>query len=223
MNPITKIRIFFQLQRSILIKYGWLKSWWHNKPIDRDMNPLPWITYPAIDFLKQFDFSNVRVFEWGSGYSTLWWSKRCKQITSVESNKRWYDLIKKDLPDNVRYISCQFNLAEEINAFLQTPETFDVIIVDHNGPFRKDCCKVAVTKLNIGGIIVLDNSDQCLLACEELRKMDFQQIDFTGIAPSCSYAQTTSIFFKNCIRFQTIEKYQPLRSVAQPNEPWPNC
>jgi hypothetical protein len=219
----TKIRTFFQLQKSILWEYGWLKSWWHNKPIDNNKDPIPWITYPAIDFLKQFNYSESLVFEWGSGYSTLWWAKRCKEITSVESYSKWYELLKPKLPSNVVYLTCAIQVDEEMKFFLESDSTYDVIIVDHFGPFRKHCCEIAPQKLNPGGIILLDNSDQCLLACEVLRNKGFQQIDFSGLAPSCSYAQTTSIFFKEHIKFSTINNFQPLKSLAQPNGPWENC
>ena len=219
----NKIRVFLQLQKSILWNYGWLKSWWYNKPIDNEKQPLPWITYPAIDFIKQFDFEHSRIFEWGSGNSTMWWSKRCKEIVSVESNANWYNLMKDKLPGNVKYLTCSIDLKEEMNLFLDSEGMYDVIVVDHNGTFRRECCRIAPQKLNEGGLILLDNSDQCLFATEELRKSGFQQIDFAGIAPSCSYAQTTSIFFKGKLKFSTIEKYQPVKSVAQPNNPWENC
>src|SRR5690606_11407686 len=106
------VRTFFQLQKSILWKYGWLKSWWYNKPIDNNKEPIPWITYSAIDFLKQFNYSESLVFEWGSGYSTLWWAKRCKEITSVESYSKWYELLKPKLPSNVVYLTCAIQVDE---------------------------------------------------------------------------------------------------------------
>ena len=54
MKTITnKIRELFQIQRGLLVQYGWLRSWWHGRPLDASGEPIPWITYPAIEFLSQ--------------------------------------------------------------------------------------------------------------------------------------------------------------------------
>src|ERR1700721_952334 len=76
----------------------------------------PWITYPAIDFLLQFDFSDASVFEWGSGFSTLWWSQRCRRIASVESNQDWVPYIKQLLPKSVDLLVTPLNANSEIEA-----------------------------------------------------------------------------------------------------------
>ena len=224
MKILNKIRVFFQFQRGMLFQYGWLRSWWRGRPVDQNGKPLPWITHPAIDFLSQFDFSDCYVFEWGSGFSTLWWSERCRQITSVESNESWVPYIKKLLPSSVQFIVTPLNSDREVGAFVESGRLeYDVIVIDNNGPFRAACAEAATTKLAAGGIILLDNSDQCLKACEALRKRGLVQIDFTGFAPGGGYAQTTSLFFRNSIKFKPRFGIQPARSVAQPNEPWLNC
>ena len=41
--------------------------------VDRDGNPLPWYTYPAIEYLSQFDYGEKTIFEFGCGYSSLFW------------------------------------------------------------------------------------------------------------------------------------------------------
>ena len=41
-------------------------------------NELPWITFGAIDFLKQKTVKGMMVFEYGSGSSTLFWAKRIR-------------------------------------------------------------------------------------------------------------------------------------------------
>jgi len=217
---LDRLRVLFQIQRGLLIQYGWLRSWWRNQPVDRYGAPLPWITYPAIDFLAQFDFSEASVFEWGSGFSTLWWAGRCKHIASVESNEQWIPFIKSKLPQSVELLITPLNADAEIEAFVKhSTIEFDVIVIDNYGSFRWQCARAATDKLAEGGIIILDNSDQCLRACEVLRNQGFIQIDFTGFAPSNGYAQTTSIFFRGALKFRALAS-QPERSSAQPNPPW---
>jgi hypothetical protein len=51
-----------------------------------DGTPLPWYTYPAIDFLTQRDFSGKNVLEFGGGQSTLWWSARARSVLTIEED-----------------------------------------------------------------------------------------------------------------------------------------
>jgi hypothetical protein len=221
---IMKARTFLQLQRGFLFRYGWLRSWWKERPIDRDGNPLPWLTYPAIDFISQFDFSQARVFEWGAGSSTLWWVKRCQKITSVESDEKWADKIQPLLLSSAEFIRTLRQVDAELAALDNHPsELFDVIVIDNHGPFRWRCAELATHRLADGGMIILDNSDQCLKAAKLLRDEGFTEIDFSGFAPSNNYAHTTSIFFRSWLKFRTYDDQQPRRSVAQPNPPWPKC
>jgi len=219
----TKVRVFLQLQRSILVRYGWLNSLWKGKPVDRDGEPLPWITYLAIDFLKQFDFSTAHIFEWGSGFSTLWWAKRCRHITTVETNQPWIPYIQPMLPSNVTLLTPEFEIEAESATISSRSDAFDVIVIDNNGPFRWRCAERAISKLADGGFIMLDNSDQCLRTTAILREAGFCQLDFTGFAPGAGYAHCTSLFFKNRMGFSLLSGHAPVQSLAQPNPPWPNC
>jgi hypothetical protein len=225
MKRITnKIRVLFQVQRGFLFRYGWLRAWWVGRPVDASGNPLPWITYPAIDFISQFDFSNALVFEWGSGFSTLWWAKRCKKIATVESNAAWIPYIKGLLPPCVELIVTRPDVDEEINALLEhSIVQRDVFIIDNHGPFRWRCAEVAAKNVLPGGMIILDNSDQCLKASKVLRDNGFTQIDFTGFCPGGGYGHATSIFFRETLKFKTRESDQPQLGPAQPNPPWPKC
>jgi hypothetical protein len=218
----NRLRSLLQFQHCILKRYGWFRSWWHNKPIDANGEPLPWLTYPAIDFLMQFDFQGNRIFEWGSGFSTLWWHNQGAEVTTVESNPSWVPYIKSHLPSEVRFIQTAFSVQDEVDAIAATEGLFDVIVVDNNGPFRWRCCEVAPGKLAEGGIIILDNSDQCPKAWRLLNDKGFTAIDFSGFAPSNAYAQTTTIFFHR-IGLRRRDICQPVPSVAQPNSPWPGC
>lgn len=56
-------------------------------PTDKDGGPVPWYTYPAVDFLSMLDFSDARVCEYGGGQSTLWWAARAKSVLSIEQDR----------------------------------------------------------------------------------------------------------------------------------------
>ena len=44
-----------------------------------------------------------KVLEWGSGTSTLYFSKIVKQFVSIEHNTEWYNRISSQIADNVEY------------------------------------------------------------------------------------------------------------------------
>jgi hypothetical protein len=75
--------------------YNWKRS------LKKGSNPfadeLPWMTYRAIDYIKDNLSDDSVVFEFGSGGSTLFFSKHYKKVVSVEHEKKWHDIILKEL------------------------------------------------------------------------------------------------------------------------------
>lgn len=61
-------------------KRGWMKSFLEGFSQDEDGNPLPWINYPAIEFLQKNLETNHKIFEFGGGASTLFFAKRVKKL-----------------------------------------------------------------------------------------------------------------------------------------------
>ncbi len=51
------------------IKYGQFETIKRWSCIDKNGNPIPWFTYPCIEYLNHLDLSECVVFEYGSGYS----------------------------------------------------------------------------------------------------------------------------------------------------------
>lgn len=219
----TKARGVLQLGNALLLQYGWLRSRREGKPVDAQGSPLPWITYPCIDFLKQLDFTERSVFEWGSGYSTLFWSKKAKRIVSVEADPSWYEIVKRTTPSNCDVRLTPRELHSYVGVIEESKDEFDVVSIDGPGDFRPACAHAAIKHLKRGGMILLDNSDQSLITAQILRNADLIQVDFTGFVPGVGYPHTTSIFFHRSYCFQPLDGVQPHPSVAQPNPPWPDA
>lgn len=122
---------------------------------------LPWISYTAIGFLKDFLTKESRVLEFGSGMSTIWYAQHAGEVYSVEDYLPWYEKVsaiieqKKLINVHYQYASneedyCSFMLNKNIG--------FDLIMVD--GSFRSQCISNAINLLKPGGILYLDNSDK---------------------------------------------------------------
>ncbi len=198
--------------------YGYLRSVATETPLDNDLNPNPWYTYPAVEYLKQLDFRDKRVFEYGCGHSTLFWAARAQHVVSVEHNREWYETMASRVPT-----SCQVIFEPESNAYASTIDEFhdgfDVIVVDGlvTGRTRLKCAKAAVRRLRPGGMIILDNSDWLPESSRYLRTSGLIEIDMTGFAPINDYTCTTSFYLHRAFAFEPLGDRQPMHGTgAQP-------
>ena len=177
---------------------GWIKSFNQKLPVDKNNNPLPWVTYSFIDFISGRLTNSMDIFEYGSGNSTLWYSKKVKSVTSVEHDSEWYEKIKNSMPDNVTIYHENLVYNEAYCHFSSTlNKHFDVIIID--GRDRVNCIKNVLNSLKENGIIVLDDSEreQYNEGIEYLLDKNFKKIDFWGISPGAFFNKCTTIFYKN--------------------------
>ncbi|MDF1550349.1 MAG: hypothetical protein P1P88_21165, partial [Bacteroidales bacterium] len=97
--------------RGILDEYGWYKSFYAKKSIDKKGAPIPWYSYSAIDFLSGRLNNQMKIFEFGSGNSTIWFATRTKNVVAVEHDLNWFKAIKSSMSSNVdiRYKSLIYN------------------------------------------------------------------------------------------------------------------
>lgn len=68
---------------------GWLESRQKMRSFDKNNNPIPWYTYPFLDFIDPRLGKKMKIFEYGCGNSTLWWAKSAEEVISCEHNKIW--------------------------------------------------------------------------------------------------------------------------------------
>lgn len=174
-------------------KYGQLRTIEEKRPVSNKGEPIPWYTYPAIEYLNQYTFSDKDVFEFGSGNSSFYWAARAKSVVSIESDSSWYGLLVKAIKKNQ---SLLLRETEEthVSSLVEQSCLFDVIVIDGN--WRRRCARAAISCLKKGGLIILDNSDWYPNTAADLRSSGFFQIDFSGFGPINSYTWTTSIFVK---------------------------
>lgn len=128
MNLTKHIQIPFKLLRltyCLMSKYPkdipfyfeWIASLKNNKNgRTAFVNQKPWLTFRATKWLDSYLKSYMRVFEYGSGGSTLFFAQRVKEVVSVEHNLDWFNSVRKTLRQmeisNVEY-------------FLKEPEKLD--------------------------------------------------------------------------------------------------
>jgi len=206
---------------ALLFDYAHLSSVRQRSCVDAGSNPVPWYTYPAIDYLRQLDFSESTVFEYGSGNSTLFWAAAAKRVVSVEDDEEWYGITRSRLPEN-----CELTLETDLDDYPaiidRYAEPFDVIVVDGaaRGHTRLKCARRAIGRLRDGGMIILDNSDWLPESARVLRESGLIQIDMTGFAPISAHTQTTSFFLHRGFAFKPRGPRQPLPGPGAVDKVW---
>jgi len=195
----TDIRKLFQNIHYQVYETGMIDSIITDRPVTDSGECLPWYTYAAIQYFNQLDFSDCRILELGSGYSSVYWASRASSVLSVERARDWYEEMRS--MNNSE--NCEILLFEDrvdYFAFLDSvgAEYFDVVIID--GRDRYESLLSVKHALKPGGIIIFDNADWYPESCRSLRAEGFTQIDFSGLGPINNYTWCTSVFLLDAIR-----------------------
>ncbi|PVW16449.1 O-methyltransferase [Marixanthomonas spongiae] len=184
-------------------EYGHLESKKTKTSIGVNKEPVPWFTYPAIEYLSQLDLSDLIMLEWGAGNSSIFFSKKVKKLFSIEHNKEWYDLVKTNKPINNELIYADEDYVKKAEEF---QKRFDVILID--GIKREDCAKAALRLLSKNGFIILDNCDRHPEIADMFRETGFIEVDFHGFGPINEYTWTTSLFLRRSVELKPLS-FQP--------------
>ena len=164
---------------SIIYFPVWFKFYKQNyNPLDSDR---PWIVFKAKQFLDSIINKNMTVFEYGSGGSTLYFSKRVSKVYSIENDEGWYNFLNKrihntkinniddtlikgiEVPKNANPLYTSdangFYYEDYVKIIDSFPDnSFDIVVVD--GRARTACVQHAVSKIKKGGYLLLDNSER---------------------------------------------------------------
>lgn len=117
--------------------------------------------------------SEAVVMEWGSGGSTVEFSKRVKKYYSVEHNPEWYAKVKNAIPPNVNLFFREVGTLPSDDVYNQSTyeyykdyldvvyeigEMFDVALID--GRARRLCALKIIPYLKPNAVVVIH--DWCL-------------------------------------------------------------
>lgn len=177
---------------------GWLRSFRDGRSVDAAGNPLPWLTYPAIELLARAARPDWQVFEYGCGESTLWWAARVAKVVSCEHDADWAAKIRARAPAHVELLHVPLDGSDAYaGTAARWPGRFDVVVID--GRRRVRCAEAALVALHPRGVIVWDNSER-----EEYREgyarlaaVGFRKVPFIGMIPIFNQKSETGIFYRN--------------------------
>ena len=232
-GTLKAMKFSLQLCKILLYDQAYFKSVQRGEFRDHEDNYVPWFTYPAIDALKNWDLSDKRVFEYGSGYSTLFWASRAKEVVSVEHDRGWHEKISKLAPPNVSLVLAPIDksdgsepspeMREQFRKYAEAIDgRFQVIVVDGyaRSRVRYQCAQAALPHLDANGLVILDNSDWLPASAMFLRKAGLIEVDLSGPVPGTNHYQTTSFFFTREFDFQPANTRQPAMPVGGRADNW---
>jgi len=157
-----------------------------NSVIDKQ----PWLSFAAIDFIKEIIRPDMVVFEYGSGGSTLFWAEHTRRVISIEHDEVWSEKMKRLLSkQNINNVEYHFIPAERREDFItkEVGKPSDYISTDENyrdfsfktyassidrfpddsfdiilvdGRARPSCIGHAIPKLKRNGYLVVDNTER---------------------------------------------------------------
>lgn len=213
--PISIRKQVYNFQ-NLAVMYGQYKTIKNWDCRDKNNNYIPWYTYPAIEYFNNIDFSDKVIFEFVSGNSSIYWSKKAKKVISIEHNKKWYAKVKSISMSNQEILYREDSIEYE-SSLSEQDSKFDVIIID--GIRRIECSKMIKNFLHMesseGCMVILDNADWYKETSKYLKEtLDFIEIDFHGFGPINDYTWTTSIFLSRNFTFKAIKNIQPHFSIS---------
>ena len=130
------------------------------------------------------------IFEWGTGYSTIWLAERVGQVITMEHTQKWYDKIKA-IAKELHLFNIDFNLYpltdERYFKHIHNTAGADFIIID--GRERVRCFGEAI---KLGKPIMLDDSER------ERYKAIFDMADYKSVLHTISnnQGQKATIFIQ---------------------------
>ena len=122
----------------------------------------PWWTESSIKMVQAVLKPSWRVYEFGSGGSTVWLAQKVNRVRSIEDNHHWLVKVKEEIAArnicNVDVVYRDITMGDYMHDILSFPdESFNLIIVDNN--FRRvEAFEKAVARVKRGGFILLDDS-----------------------------------------------------------------
>jgi len=173
-----------QLRQHLL---WWLRSKQKNYLL---RHACPWLTFDAILALRERMRPGMRVFEYGSGGSTLFWlANQASQIVSIEHDPAWFQVVSEKVfgqsavdlrlvqPEVVTRLDSAYD-PENPGLYQSADEGFrgcsfqkyasqiDAFpdqyfdILLVDGRARPSCIAHGAAKVKVGGILVLDNAER---------------------------------------------------------------
>jgi hypothetical protein len=205
--------------------FPWVKSvfdnWFVNKSTLNEHTL--WVPYEVHEWLRRYLKPYMRVFEYGSGGSTIFFAERVKEVIAVEHDYDWKraveaELLKLELknvtilmykgeldfmqkPDYAELgeyrstVYPNYNFKRYVKSILTYPDNyFDLVSID--GVARPSCVLNAMSKVKPNGYIMIADSDRSHYRKGFVLLENWKKHELSGPKPTSIYPGQTTIWKK---------------------------
>ncbi len=188
----------------------WILPWVRDNVLAR-RSPIemgrPWFSYTATQWLASNLRSTMRVFEYGSGGSTLFFSARVASVVSVEDDAKWHGMVSARIAElgrknvELRHRAFDFHhpqdfATSEYVGAIRDGAPWDLVVVDgqdwtfHERPV---CFAAAEEWIAPGGMILVDDSWRYRQLRDSPRPREFRI--FESVGPGRIGVTSTDVYF----------------------------
>lgn len=172
--------------------WSYRKRWSDSFKANRNsvVDEMPWINFPACEYLEKNLRPEYKVFEYGGGGSTLFFCKNVAEVTTVEDNETWFATLTKIIsqkgyknwngefivpepvegnsrrsPENPMDFASKARGKEGLSfeRYARSIDRFPEAYFDLilvDGRARPSCIQQALPHLKKGGLLVVDNTER---------------------------------------------------------------
>jgi predicted O-methyltransferase YrrM len=175
----------------------WLRTWFrHGSAFELG---LPWLSWPAVDFLNQQLRPGMRVLEFGGGGSTEFFLSRGCDVVTVERSMEWVDKLRKRVDrtgaaSRWRLVCVPESAAPSDYSDSLRMGPWNVILID--AAYRLQCLEAARDYLDHDGMILFDNADlDCYSTAPSLME-SLSRLEFAGLGVGRKQATKTDVYYR---------------------------
>ena len=178
----------------------------------------PWLTYPAIEFIKSKNLYQKKVLEFGSGSSTIFFLEKGCYIKTFESDINWFKSIPQN--DRIHKIHLLVQNYKDLEEELNNSKIFDIVLID--GHERIIILEYIIENnlLAKDGVIIFDNSEGYELSFNLKKNLfnSFQKVDFYGFSPGGAIDKhcTTFLFKEKSFIFDVKDDINNKKDINSP-------
>lgn len=183
----------------------------------------PWINFRATKWLESYVKPTMRVFEYGSGGSTLFLAERVAHVVSVEHDESFYHFMVERLRrDGIVNCTPLLRVPEPLDMAQRSPYSCESFtsewpthtgmsfkayvkaiddypdgsfdLVTVDGRARPSCVLRALPKIKDGGWLLVDNMERSRYAIIRSLLAQYECLDFFGVVPCEVRPQLTTIW-----------------------------
>ena len=160
---------------------------------------LPWLSWPAVDFLKLHLHPGMRVLEFGGGGSTEFFLSRGCDVVTVERSIEWVDKLSKRVGRieaasqwRLAFVPESASPSDYFGSLRMGP--WNVVLID--AAYRLECLAAARHYLTPDGIILFDNADlDCYSTAPSLME-GLSRLEFAGLGVGRKDATKTDVYYR---------------------------